>query len=101
MRLLGVVWIQQLYSCQRNVIIGTENDTRIRFARALHRGVRDPNFGLPRPIRDGLEPDQKHVIQMHEPLANFPVLRGGFAYGVWSLLWFGREQPQTRNLNTM
>lgn len=69
----------------------TDNNARIRLVRVLHRGVYNPDLWLPGSLRDRLEPDQKHIIQVHEPLADFPMLGGGFAYGIRFLLWFGRE----------
>ena len=38
-------------------------------------GVRNPDLRLPGTLGDGFELDQKHVIQVHEPLAHLP--RGG------------------------
>ena len=52
------------------------------------RGIHNPDFRLPRSLGNGFEPDQKHVIQAHEPLANFPSFGGRLAYRVRSLLQF-------------
>ena len=37
-----------------------------------HRRVRDPELGLEGALRDRYEADQKHVVDMHEALADPP-----------------------------
>ena len=55
----------------------------------LRGGVHDPDFGLPGPLRNGIEPNQIHILQAHEPLTDFPFSEGGVADGVGLLLQFG------------
>lgn len=61
---------------------------------SLHRGVHDPDLRLPGSLRDRIEPDQKHILQAHETLTDFPLSGSGLAGGVWFLLglWFERHQ---------
>jgi len=49
----------------------------------LHRGVHDPDLRLPGSLGHRFEPGQKHIIQEHEPLTNFP-----WDGPVRPLLWF-------------
>ena len=62
--------------------------------RGVHKDLR-----LPGTVGDRLETDQKHAIQVHKTLADFPLPGRGFADGVLSLLRFGCEECQTRNFN--
>ena len=53
-----------------------------KFWYVLHRGVHDPDFRLKGALGDRFEPDQKHVVKVHEPLANFPLFVGESVYGL-------------------
>lgn len=77
--------------------INADNDAH-RLVRVSHHGVNE-NLRLPGAIGDGLEMDQKHIIQMHKPLADFPLFGGGVVDSVRSLLRFNHEEPR-RTIST-
>ena len=52
------------------------------------RGVHDVDHRLPGTFGDGFKSDQKHIVQVHEPLANLQPPGSGFGHGVWSRLRF-------------
>ena len=39
----------------------------------LHRGVGNPDLGLKRTFGNEFEPRQEHVVDVHEPLSDFPL----------------------------
>ena len=48
----------------------------------LHRAVHDPNLWLEGALRDGVKANQKHIIKVHEPLTNLPLVGGWAPHGV-------------------
>jgi hypothetical protein len=53
-----------------------------RLWESLHRGVHDIDHGLKRALGHGLQGDHKHIVEVHEPLTDFPLLGGGAVDGV-------------------
>ena len=86
----------RLLEMRRKVYWSSKNK-QYRQCSASRRGVHNPDLGLPGSDGYRLEPDQKHMIQTHEPLADFPHFGGGFTDGERPLLRFDREQRPTRD----
>jgi hypothetical protein len=49
---------------------------------SLHRGVYDIDHGLERALGHGVQGNHKHIVEVHKPLADFPLLGDGAVYGV-------------------